>query len=85
MRMDISNFYLMTPLFQPEYIRVKLSDIPDEIINEYKLKDQATKNGSVYIVANRGIYGLLQFGLLANQLLEKRLNKHGYYQSKLVP
>ena len=85
MTMDISNFYLMTPLSRPEYIRVKLSDIPDEIINEYKLKDKATKDGSVYIVANRGMYGLPQSGLLANQLLEKRLNKHGYYQSKLVP
>ncbi len=31
------------------------------------------------------MYGLPQAGLLANELLEKRLNKHGYYQSKLVP
>ena len=29
--------------------------------------------------------GLPQAGLLANQLLETRLNKHGYLQSKLVP
>jgi hypothetical protein len=34
---DISNFYLMTPLKRPEYIRVKIDDIPMEIINEYKL------------------------------------------------
>ena len=31
------------------------------------------------------MYGLPQAGLLANELLEKRLNKHGYRQSKLVP
>ncbi len=31
------------------------------------------------------MYGLPQSGLLANKLLEKRLNKHGYRQSKLVP
>ena len=31
------------------------------------------------------MYGLPQSGLLANELLEKRLNKHGYRQSKLVP
>ena len=85
MTMDISNFYLMTPLKRPEYIKIKLSDIPDEVIKEYKLKDKATKNGSVFIQANRGMYGLPQSGLLANQLLEKRLNKHGYRQSKLVP
>ena len=35
MTMDISNFYLMTPLKRPEYIRVKLADMPDEIIKEY--------------------------------------------------
>jgi hypothetical protein len=34
MTMDISNFYLMTPLHQPEFIRMKLSNIPDKIINE---------------------------------------------------
>jgi hypothetical protein len=37
MTMDISNFYLMTPLHQPEFIRMKLNNIPDKIINEYKL------------------------------------------------
>ena len=85
MTMDISNFYLMTPLKRPEFIRIKLSDIPDEIIKEYKLKEKVTKNGSIYIEANRGMYGLPQSGLLANQLLEKRLNRHGYHQSKYVP
>ncbi len=35
MTMDISNFYLMTPLHQPEFICMKLSNIPDEVINEY--------------------------------------------------
>jgi hypothetical protein len=31
------------------------------------------------------MYGLPQAGLLANELLKKHLNKHGYQQSKLVP
>ena len=31
------------------------------------------------------MYGLPHSGLLANELLEKRLNKRGYQQSKLVP
>jgi hypothetical protein len=85
MTMDISNFNLMTPLLCPEFIRLKLTDIPNEVIKEYNLKEKATKNGSIYIKAKRGMYGLPQAGLLANKLLEKRLNKHGYRQSKLVP
>eukprot|EP00804_Cyclotella_cryptica_P010030 CCRYP_015426-RA/>CCRYP_015426-RA protein AED:0.44 eAED:0.58 QI:0/0/0/1/0/0/2/0/149 len=34
MTMDNSNFYLMTPLPHQEYLRLKLSDIPKEIIDE---------------------------------------------------
>jgi hypothetical protein len=85
MTMDISNFYLMTPLHRPEFIQMKLSNIPDEVIKEYKLREKATPDGNIYIRAKQGMYGLPQSGLLANKLLEKRLNKHGYRQSKLVP
>ena len=74
----------MTPLKRPEYIRISLKDIPDEIIKEYKLRDIAIENSTVHIEANKGMYGLPQAGLLANQLLEKHLNKRGYFQSKLV-
>ena len=31
------------------------------------------------------MYGLPQAGLLANLLLEKRLNKTGYFQSTIIP
>eukprot|EP00975_Prorocentrum_lima_P039813 8365533-Prorocentrum_lima.AAC.1 len=45
MTMDISNFYLMTPLTRPEYIRISLKDIPEEIIIEYKLREIADDKG----------------------------------------
>ena len=45
---DLSNFYLMTPLKQPQYGRVKLTDIPVKIIEEYKLHEKATADGWVY-------------------------------------
>jgi hypothetical protein len=85
MTMDITNFYLMTPLHCAKFIQINLSAIPDEVIREYKLREKATKNGSIYIRAKRGMYGIPQAGLLANKLLEKCLNKHGYRQSKLLP
>jgi hypothetical protein len=34
---NISNFYLCTPLDRLEYIKIKLSDIPKEFIDEYNL------------------------------------------------
>ena len=85
MTMDLSNFYLMTPLKRPEYVKINLKDIPDEIITEYKLREMATPDGNVYIEITKGMYGLPQAGLLANEQLETRLNEHGYVQSKLVP
>eukprot|EP00804_Cyclotella_cryptica_P008989 CCRYP_003095-RA/>CCRYP_003095-RA protein AED:0.22 eAED:0.22 QI:0/0/0/1/1/1/7/0/754 len=80
MTMDISNFYLKTPLKCPEYIRMKFTDIPEEIIRNLMEPDEC-----VYIMIVLGMYGLPHAGLIANKLLEKRLNKHGYHQSKLVP
>jgi hypothetical protein len=32
MTIDISKFYLMTPLHCPKFIRTKLTDFPDEVI-----------------------------------------------------
>jgi hypothetical protein len=77
MTMDISIFYLNSPLPRPEFIKIKLSNIPEEIINEYNLREKATPSGSVYIMAFKGMYGLPQAKLIANELLESRLNKHG--------
>ena len=85
MTMDTLNVYLMTQLARPEYIRVKLSDIPDEIITEYNLKAKATKDGSVYIVVNRGMYGLPQSGLLANKHLEKTPEQAGLSPEQTCP
>ena len=82
---DVKNFYLNTPLKRYEYVRLKLEEIPEEIIVEYKLREKATAEGYVYLEIRKGMYGLPQAGLLAQQLLEERLAKHGYTQSKLIP
>ena len=82
---DISNFYLNTPMTRYEYVWLSMRDIPDEIIKEYKLTEIATSNNNVYIEVRKGMYGLPQAGLLAQQLLEKRLNAHGYTQDPLIP
>ena len=65
MTVDISNFYLMMSLIRPEYLQVKLTDIPAEIIKEYKLKEKVNKNGCVFIEVTKGMYSLPQAGLLA--------------------
>ena len=34
---DADNFYLQTPMTNPEYVRIKLLSIPQDIIDEYDL------------------------------------------------
>ena len=87
MSIDISNFYLNTPMDRFEYVKLRLTDIPDEVIREYRLHEtgKVTSDGYVYVEVRKGMYGLPQAGILAQELLEKRLSKRGYYQSKLVP
>ncbi|KAL7479880.1 hypothetical protein ACHAW6_005598 [Cyclotella cf. meneghiniana] len=84
MTMDISNFYLNTPLAWPEYIRMSIHYIPDKIIIEYKLRDLLAPNNCIYIKIVLGMYELSHAGLIAHELLNKRLNKNGYHQSNLV-
>jgi hypothetical protein len=63
-----------------EYMKIPVELIPPEIMIAYNLYDKV-HNGYVYIEIQKGMYGLPQAGLLANQLLAKRLAKFGYYQA----
>jgi hypothetical protein len=51
--MDIKDFYLRTPMKRPEYMRLKITDIPEEIIEQYKLKSSVTPDGYVYILKSQ--------------------------------
>ena len=85
MTIDIKDFYLCTPMEQPEFMRLKLSDIPKDVITHYKLRALKTPDGYVYVCIQKGMYGLPQAGIIAQKLLEKRLNAQGYRQSTITP
>jgi hypothetical protein len=55
----------------PEYMHLQLDIILEEIIVAYNLHELVAPNGWVYIEIHKGMYGLPQAGILANQLLEK--------------
>ena len=48
MTMDIKDFYLNTPTTQYEYMRLKISDMPDEVFEHYNLPAIATPDGFIY-------------------------------------
>eukprot|EP00804_Cyclotella_cryptica_P022370 CCRYP_015924-RB/>CCRYP_015924-RB protein AED:0.39 eAED:0.39 QI:0/-1/0/1/-1/1/1/0/319 len=85
MTIDIKDFYLNTPMARPEFMRPKLADIPEEFIILYNLRQLATPDGYIYVRVQKGMYGLPQAGIIAQQLLETRLVANGYRQSTVTP
>jgi hypothetical protein len=73
----ITNFYLNIPLGRFEYMVINLSSLPQETIDKYDLIELA-QDGKVYIEIQKGMYGLPQAGILANELLQHNLAKDGY-------
>ncbi len=69
----------------PEYVRIKITDIPEEFILEYWLAGKDDINGWIYFEICRGCYGLPQAGLLANNLLREGLEEEGYYEAHSTP
>jgi hypothetical protein len=56
---------------------INLSALPHEKIDKYDLIELA-QDRKVYIEIQKGMYGLPQSGILANELLHRNLAKYGY-------
>ncbi len=75
--MGITIFYLNTPLTRYEYMWLKLADMPDNVIEHYKLRNVATPDGYVHCKIQKSMYRLPQAGIITQQLLTKQLKEHG--------
>ena len=80
MTIDIKDYYLGTPLLRPEYVRIPIRLIPDSIVSKHHLSPFIA-NGSVLFQVSKGMYGLPQAGLLAQERLVKHLASRGYLQT----
>jgi hypothetical protein len=56
---------------------IHLASLTQETIEKYDLNELA-QDGKVYIEIQKGMYGLTQAGILANELLQRNLAKDGY-------
>jgi hypothetical protein len=81
---NIKNFYLDTPMPDPEYHCIKISDIPDKFFTEYNL-GSGDREGWIYFEIQKGCYGLPQAGILANDLLCSHLLIEGFYEAASTP
>ena len=84
MTIDIKDYYLNTPMERPEYIRLRVNQLPPEIQTQYKLAS-FVHNDSVLFEVNQTMYGLPQAGILSQQRLIAHLALSGYHQCQRTP
>jgi hypothetical protein len=72
---NFSNWNTLLGRF--EYMVIKLSSLPQDMIKKYDLLE-LSKGGKVYIEIQKGMYRLPQAGILANKLLQRNLTKDDY-------
>ena len=75
---DIKHFYLNNHLLEPEYLKLHVSVIPDEIIAVYNLQNLQDEKGWCYVKIFKGMYSLKQAGIIANQELQQHMSSYGY-------
>ena len=73
---DIANFYLNNSMGSYEYMNLPLDIIPEEIIQQYNLRNLAHK-GFVYMEIQKGMYGIPQARKITNDKLNPHLARFG--------
>ena len=84
MCLDITDFYLGTPMRDPEYMVVPLELFPRRTRGGYGL-DALAENGKVLVKVVKAIYGLPQAGKLARDRLVEHLRPYGYRSTAVAP
>jgi hypothetical protein len=75
MTLDIKDFYLGTPMDEPEYMRIPLKFIPLDLQIQYNLKSMQSHD-AVVMKIEKSIYGLKQSSILSQQRLVEHLASH---------
>ena len=84
MTIDIKDFYLGTTLPRKEYMRIARKQMSAQYIEENNMEDMC-EDGYYYVEIYKGIYGLPQAGLLAQDKLLAHLRTKGYNMAKNTP
>ena len=66
---DVKNFYLNNLTKKDKYCRIALKLTPQEIIETYDLVDNRS-DGYMYVRVEKGMYGLVQAGIIAHEALK---------------
>ena len=81
---DIANFYLNNTMNIYEYMKLPLDIIPEEIIQQYNLRNLSHKD-FIYMEIQKGMYGIPQAGKIANDKINLHLTNFGYESAPITP
>jgi hypothetical protein len=81
---DVKDFYLNTPMNRFKYMQIPDKDTPKIIMQQYNLQPKIDEN-QILVEIHKGMYGLPQAGLLANQWLVRHLTQYGYAPTPHTP
>jgi len=76
---DIKDYFLATPMKEPEYMKVKYHLFPDDIKKKYNLHNKVSSSQHIFIKIKRGMYRLKQAAILAYDHLKHSLQPFGYH------
>ena len=82
---DVNFFKLNNILPDPEFMRIPMKIIPQEIIDAYNLTALVEHQGWIYMHTETGMYDLKQSGIIANQELVKHMAPFGYRTVQHTP
>ena len=76
---DLKDFFLASPMEDPEYMRIHSKYFPPDVRKQYNIDSLIASDKYVYVRINKGMYGLIQAATLAYKNLVKNLEPHGYF------
>ena len=83
--LDAKMMHLKSLLKDPQHMRFKLSQIPEDFQKQYNLQALADNQGYAYARIDGALYGLAESGRIANQDMVDHSAKFGCHECKFTP
>ena len=83
--LDVKMMHLESLLKDPQHMRFKLSQIPDDFQRQCNLHALADGQGHVHAQIDGALCGLAEAGRIANQDMADHLAKFGHHECKFTP
>ena len=82
LNLDIKDFFLQSHLPKSEYMRIHSKYFSTRFRKLYNVTEKIDKDGYVYCIILRGMYGLKQAAILVYKQLVQHRNNSGHYLYK---